>query len=91
MNQADLISRVAKKTKVSNAQAKEAVQDVLSAVQEALIKGERVRTTLGTFTISKRGARMGINPKTGAKIEIKPSRGVRFKPSKTVKDKLNKR
>jgi len=91
MNQAELISRVAKKTKVSNAAAKQAVQDVLSAVQDALVKGEGVRTTLGTFSISKRGARMGVNPKTGEKIQIKPSRGVRFKASRTIKDKLNKR
>ncbi|HUC63621.1 MAG TPA: HU family DNA-binding protein [Alphaproteobacteria bacterium] len=91
MNQAELITRVAKKSKVSNAHAKQAVQDVLSAVQDALVKGEGVRTTLGTFSISKRGARMGVNPKTGEKIQIKASRGVRFKASRTVKAKLNKR
>lgn len=91
MNQAQLIERVAKKAKVSNAQAKQAVQDVLSAIQDTLVKSESVRTTLGTFTISKRAARMGINPKTGEKLQIKASKGIRFKPSKTVKVKLNKR
>lgn len=91
MNQAQLIERVAKKTKVSVAQARQAVQDVLSAIQESLVKSESVRTTLGTFTISKRAARVGINPKTGEKLQIKASKGIRFKPSKTIKSKLNKR
>jgi DNA-binding protein HU-beta len=91
MNQAQLIERVAKKFKVSNAQAKQAVQGVLSTIQDAILKGESVRTTLGTFNISKRGARTGVNPKTGQPLKIKASKGVRFKASKTVKDKLNKR
>lgn len=91
MNQAQLIDRLAKKEKLSNAQAKEMVQLVVSAIQEALLKGESVRTTLGTFSVAKRAARVGVNPKTGEKLKIKAGKAVRFKVSKTIKDKLNKR
>lgn len=91
MNQAELIAQVAKKNKLSARQAKDAVQAVLGALESALVKGQPVRTTLGTFSISKRAARMGRNPQTGAPVQIKASKGVRFKASRTVKVALNKR
>ncbi|MFI4988217.1 MAG: HU family DNA-binding protein, partial [Alphaproteobacteria bacterium] len=52
MNQAELIAQIAKKNKLSARQAKDAVQAVLAAVEAALVKGQPVRTTLGTFSIS---------------------------------------
>lgn len=91
MNQTELIAVVAKKTSFSAKDAKSAVQAVLAAVEDALAKGKNVRTTLGSFSIGKRGARKGRNPKTGEAIQIKASKTIRFKASKTVKDKLNKR
>ncbi len=91
MNQAELIAQIAKKNKLSARQAKDAVQAVLAAVETALVKGQSVRTTLGTFSISKRAARMGRNPQTGAPVQIKASKGVRFKVSRTIKGALNKR
>jgi DNA-binding protein HU-beta len=91
VNQTDLIAAVTKKTAFSAKDAKSAVQAVLSAVEDTLTKGKNVRTTLGSFSIGKRGARKGRNPKTGETINIKASKTIRFKASKTVKDKLNKR
>ena len=91
MNQAQLVGRLAKKQKLAASRAKEMVQLVLSTIQDTLLKGENVRTTLGTFSVAKRAARNGVNPKTGERLMIKASRGVRFKASKTVKDKLNRR
>jgi len=91
MNQAQLVGRLAKKQKLAASRAKEMVQLVLSTIQDTLLKGESVRTTLGTFTVAKRAARNGVNPKTGESLAIKASKAVRFKASKTVKDKLNKR
>jgi len=91
MNQAELIAQIGKKEKLSAREAKEAVQAVLAAIQAALIKGESVRTTLGTFSVAKRAARTGRNPQTGEAVKIKASKGVRFKVSRTVKTALNKR
>lgn len=91
MNQAQLVGRLAKKEKLASSRAKEMVQLVLSTIQDSLLKGESVRTTLGTFTVAKRSARNGVNPKTGEKLAIKASKAVRFKASKTVKDRLNRR
>ncbi|HLI13459.1 MAG TPA: HU family DNA-binding protein [Alphaproteobacteria bacterium] len=91
MNQAELIAHIAKKNKLSAREAKEAVQAVLAAIETSLVKGEAVRTTLGTFSVSKRAARTGRNPQTGEAVKIKASKGVRFKVSRTVKNQLNKR
>ena len=91
VNQTELVAAVAKKTGFSAKDSKTAIQAVLSAIEDSLTKGKGVRTTLGTFALGKRGARMGRNPKTGEAIQIKASKTVRFKASKTVKDKVNKR
>lgn len=42
----------------------------------------------GKFSVIERGARQGINPATKEKIEIAPSKAVKFKPSKVLKDKV---
>ena len=91
MNQLDIIKSVANKTGLSLKHAKGAVQAVVDIVQAALVKGANVRTGLGTFAISKRGARKGRNPKTGEAIKIAASKAVRFKASKSLKDRVNKR
>lgn len=91
MNQQDIIKGVAKKIGLSLKNAKGAVQTVVEMIASSLVKGTSVRTGLGTFTVSKRGARKGRNPKTGAAIRIAASKGVRFKASRSVKDMVNKR
>ncbi|MSO71838.1 MAG: HU family DNA-binding protein [Alphaproteobacteria bacterium] len=91
MNQQDIIKGIAKKIGLSQKHAKSAVQTVVEMIAGALVKGTSVRWGLGTFTVSKRNARKGRNPKTGAAIKIGPSKGVRFKASRSVKDLVNKR
>jgi DNA-binding protein HU-beta len=91
VNQKDIIERVAKETGWSLADSKTAVQTVNSVIATALAKGTSVRSSLGTFSLSKRGARTGRNPRTGAPVKIKASKSVRFKVAKPIKDKLNKR
>ncbi len=82
MNQQDIVKTVAETTGLSLKHAKGAVQSMVDAVVTTLTKGTNVRTGLGTFSISKRGARKGRNPKTGEAIKIAASKGVRFKASK---------
>jgi DNA-binding protein HU-beta len=45
-----------------------------------------VRTTLGTFVVAKRSARMGRNPQTGEAIKIAAAKKFRFRPSKSTKE-----
>ena len=91
MNQQEIVKGVATMAGLTLKSAKGAVQAIVDIVASALVKGTRVRTGLGTFSISKRSARKGRNPKTGAAIKIAASKSVRFKASKTVKDLVNKR
>lgn len=92
MNKAELIDEVA--GKVSNV-SKAAVGDVLNALMEsvtkALKKGDTVALVgFGTFKTTKRAARTGRNPQTGAAIKIAAAVVPRFTPGKALKDAVNK-
>ncbi|MDA0231283.1 MAG: HU family DNA-binding protein [Proteobacteria bacterium] len=91
MNQGELIEAVVKSSGMTKSDASKAVKTALDEMGKALKKGTSVRTTLGTFSVYKRGARKGRNPATGEAIKISASKGVRFKASKTLKDRVNKR
>lgn len=88
MNKADLILEVQKSlgeetTKVA---AEAAVKAVLESIQKGIKKDKNVQLIgFGTFSVSKRAARTGINPKTGEKIKIKASNSVKFKQGATLK------
>jgi DNA-binding protein HU-beta len=89
MSKADFIEAVAKKGNLSKADAKRTVEIVFEAIETGLktVKngGKYQIGTFGTFTVSKRAARMGRNPRTGEAIKIKASRGLRFKPASQLK------
>jgi nucleoid DNA-binding protein len=88
MNKADLIEQVAKTTKMSHRAAREAVEATLRTIK-AYTKKEGVNIVgFGSFSVSKRKARTGRNPQTGAKIQIKASKGVRFRAGKAFKTSL---
>jgi len=71
--------------------AGEAFDAAITAIVKGLKKGERVQVPgFGSFSVSKRAARKGRNPATGATITIKASKNVRFKAGKELKDTLNK-
>lgn len=89
MSKSAFVERVAKKGDMSKAEAKRAVELVIGEM-EAGIKaakgtGKYTIGTFGTFTISKRPARLGRNPRTGEEIKIKASKTLRFKPSTVLK------
>jgi len=89
MTKADLIGEVAKATGLSKRASEEAVDAAVTAMKKAIKKeGEFRYPGLGTFKVKERKARMGINPRTGAKIKIKKSKSVGFKPSQSLKDSL---
>lgn len=90
MSKADFIKNVAKKGNITVAEAKRHVELVFETIEAGLKSAKSNGTyqigTFGTFRISKRGARMGRNPKTGESIRIKASRSLRFKPAAQLKE-----
>ena len=90
MNKNDLIAVVATKTGLSKGYATKAVDGVFDAVTEALKEGDEVRLVgFGTFTVSKRAASQGRNPRTGDPIDIPASKQPKFKAGKGMKDAVN--
>jgi DNA-binding protein HU-beta len=89
MNKADLISEVAKVVGTKK-EAQAAVDCVFKSIPKAMKKGKPVTIAgFGSFKVTKRKARKGRNPKTGAEIKIKASKAPKFVASKTLKDLLN--
>ncbi len=90
MNKGDLISKIAENANLSKAQATDALNAVLDGIEEALKSGDKVTLIgFGTFSVSRRDARTGRNPQTGASIKIKAKNVVKFKPGKEISDSVN--
>lgn len=91
MNKAELIEAVQKKLDGTRADAERAVTAVIESIEHGIIKQGGVQIIgFGNFSVSKRAARDGINPATGAKIKIKASKGVKFKAGAALKKSVNK-
>ena len=89
MNKAELIKAVADKAEVTTRDAEAVLDGVLDLIAAAFVKGESVKLSgFGTFEKKERAARVGTNPSTREKIEIPSSKSAVFKPSKTLKEKL---
>lgn len=85
MNKGDLINQIATDAGLSKAQAGAALNSVLDSITGTLKKGDKVTLVgFGTFSTSKRAARTGRNPQTGATIKIKAKNVVKFKPGKEL-------
>ena len=90
MNKGDLISKIADKTNLTKAQAGEALNIALDAIAGALKAEDKVTLIgFGTFSVSKRDARTGRNPQTGAEIKIAAKSYVKFKAGKELSDSVN--
>ena len=90
MNKNDLISAVSEQAGITKADASKAVEAVFDSISGALAKGSEVRLVgFGTFSVSKRKASTGRNPRTGEKMEIKASTQPKFKAGKGLKDSVN--
>lgn len=90
MNKNDLIAEVADAAELSKADATRAVDAVFDAVTNSLKGGDEVRLVgFGTFSVSKRAATTGRNPRTGEPIKIPASIQPKFKAGKGLKDAVN--
>lgn len=89
MNKAELVSVIADNAGLSKTQANAALDSFTTAVTKALKSGDKVTLVgFGTFSVSKRNARTGRNPQTGATIKIKAKKVARFKAGKELSAKL---
>ena len=90
MNKQELISAVADTAGLSKGDASKAVEAVFDVIGGALKKGDEVRLVgFGTFSVSKRKASTGRNPRTGEPMTIKASTQPKFKAGKGLKDSCN--
>lgn len=90
MNKNDLISEVAGSAGLSKSDAASAVEGVFDAITQALSKGDEVRLVgFGSFSVARRKASTGRNPRTGEPMNIKASNQPKFKPGKGLKDAVN--
>ena len=86
MNKNDLIAAVAGNSGLSKADAAKAVDGMVDAITTSLKSGSEVRLVgFGTFSISRRSATTGRNPRTGETIQIKASNQPKFKAGKALK------
>jgi DNA-binding protein HU-beta len=86
MTKAEFIQRVSKRTKLSKAQAARILDATLGEVQGLLKKGDSIAFTgFGTFSVSRRRARKGRHPRTGAAMSIPATKVPRFRPGKFLK------
>jgi DNA-binding protein HU-beta len=89
MNKAELIAKVSDDAGITKTQANEALDSFVEAVTKTLKGGGKVTLVgFGTFSVSKRAARNGRNPQTGAVIKIKAKKVAKFKAGKELSAKL---
>ena len=86
MTKAELIDKVSKDAKVTKAVAGKSIDAIIDGISKALKKGERVSLIgFGSFSVSKRKARAGRNPKTGEPINIPARKVARFKAGSALR------
>ena len=92
MNKAELIASVAETTGFTKKDAEVSVNALISTIQDALVKGEKVQLIgFGTFETRQRKARKGRNPRKPDEVmDIKASTAPVFKAGKALKDAVNK-
>ena len=89
MNKSELIEHIAKQADISKAAAGRALDAIVGGVKTTLKKSGTVTIVgFGTFAVTKRAARTGRNPRTGAAIKIKAAKVPKFKPGKALRDAL---
>ena len=87
MNKSELVSAVAQKSGLSKVDSKKALDAVLESIDEELKNdGKVVLVGFGTFSVTERSARKGINPRTKEPIDIPAKKVVKFKAGSQLSD-----
>ena len=91
MIKADLINKIAREMNISKQEAELGVNLFFDTIKDALTRGEEIELRgFGSFRFRDRGARAGRNPRTGEPVEVPPKKVLYFKPSKLLKNLINK-
>ena len=81
MNKADLVSRMAQDAGITKVAAEKALNSFMRTVKSSLSQSETIRLAgFGTYSVGRRAARNGRNPKTGERISIPAKKFIKFKP-----------
>jgi DNA-binding protein HU-beta len=90
MNKQELIAVVADQTGLARADTARVVEGLLDTIMTQLKKGGEVRLVgFGNFSVSRRKASTGRNPRTGEPMNIKATSQPKFRPGKVLKDSVN--
>jgi DNA-binding protein HU-beta len=90
MNKSQLVEALAADSGLSKADAGRAIESFVGIVGKTLKKGDEVVITgFGKFSVVKRAARQGVNPRTGEKVKIKASKAPKFTPGAGLKQTVH--
>ncbi len=91
MIKADLINKISQELNVPKQKAEEGVNLFFETIREAILRGEEIEIRgFGSFRFRKRTSRAGRNPRTGEPVSVPAKRVLYFKPSKLLKELINK-
>lgn len=90
MTKKDLVDAIAADGGVTKVAAGKILDGLLSNISKALQKGDKISLIgFGTFSVTKRAARQGRNPQTGVAMKFAAKNVAKFKPGKTLADRVN--
>lgn len=89
MNKTELVNAIAEQAKLSKVDAKAALEATIAAISNALADGDKVALIgFGTFAVTEKAARTGVNPRTKEAINIEARKVVKFKAGAELNDKV---
>ena len=87
----ELATSVTEKLRISQRNAAEIVDTVFAALKDTLVNGESIKLVqFGTLKVRDKSPRRGRNPKTGESMTIAKRQMITFRPSRQLRDRLNK-
>ena len=90
MTKAELIEDVSRAVEMSRKDSEVIVETIFESIVKSLRTGDKIEIRgFGSFRTRQRDARVGRNPKTGARVDVPPKKIPYFKPSKELKDLVN--
>ena len=90
LTRAQLSEAVYKEVGLSRNESADLVESVLKEISDTLVKGQSVKiSSFGSFYVRDKRERIGRNPKTGVEVPITPRRVLVFRPSDSLRNKVN--
>ena len=91
MTKSEVVEDMAAKSGLTKADSSRALEAFMDVVGETLKKGDKITLTgFGSYSVSRREAREGRNPKTGLPVKIAARNSVSFKAGSKLKESVNK-